>query len=682
MLANQSFNDRKMEDKKELVGLVQWFEVGEYEAVEKAIIDFKKLGIAAIRTNLSWSEWRSEGGKAWYDWLLPTLAKDLQLLPCLFYTAPFTGTKSSKPAEPQTPNDYADFIDSLLVNYGEHFEYVELWYGQNKGPHNHSGDQTFDTFCEIVGTAAARIRNSGKKSVLGGICAGNFGWLPGMFNNKLMQYIDVLGFQFFADDVENQGENIGVMIDRLREMLELYNSPAAIWITEAGCSTWRKPASAQVREFIDALNAQCERLYWYALNDRSPARAGTGQSEKEHNFGMKDRTGSPKLLYTLLATKGVDAIKEYEWITEDVVGRSPRNAYDRYTLITGGSGFVGVNLADRLLSEGKKVMVFDNLCRTGVENNLFWLKEKYKHNLQIMIADIRDKAAVNAAVANADQVFHFAAQVAVTSSLENPFHDFEVNAQGTLNLLEAIRNTEHQPPVLFTSTNKVYGGLDDLGIVMNGTRYHPENTFYRQNGISENRNLEFHSPYGCTKGVADQYMLDYARTFGLKTVVFRMSCIYGPHQFGTEDQGWVAHFLIQAMKNKPITLYGDGKQVRDILFVEDLVNAFILAMENISLVSGNAFNMGGGVNNTVSLLELCDLIGEIAGKKPEVRFDEWRPSDQKYYVSDFGKFAGVTGWTPNIDSNEGVQRLYQWLLENAGIPVVRKARKQKIINPA
>ncbi|HZF65409.1 MAG TPA: NAD-dependent epimerase/dehydratase family protein [Chitinophagaceae bacterium] len=353
---------------------------------------------------------------------------------------------------------------------------------------------------------------------------------------------------------------------------------------------------------------------------------------------------------------------------------------EKYILITGGSGFVGVNLADRLLNDGKKVMIFDNLSRAGVENNLLWLKEKYGRNLQIMIADIRDSVAVAQAVQNAEFVFHFAAQVAVTTSLADPFHDFEVNARGTLNVLEAIRRSEHQPPVVFTSTNKVYGDLHDLGIIMNGTRYHPENKFFRQNGISEERTLDFHSPYGCTKGVADQYMLDYARTFGLRTCVFRMSCIYGPHQFGTEDQGWVAHFLIQALKNKPITLYGDGKQVRDILFVEDLVEAFLLAKENIEKVSGNAYNMGGGVNNTVSLLELCGLIGEITGRKPEIIFDEWRPSDQKYYVSDFTKFHLATGWLPQADTRQGLTQLYNWLHEYAVSPALQPVRKKKKIS--
>jgi CDP-paratose 2-epimerase len=346
----------------------------------------------------------------------------------------------------------------------------------------------------------------------------------------------------------------------------------------------------------------------------------------------------------------------------------------KHTLITGGAGFVGVNLADRLLSEGKKVLIFDNLSRAGVQNNLLWLKDKYHENLEVTVADIRDKEAVKAAVDGADQVFHFAAQVAVTTSLVNPYLDFEVNALGTLNLLEAIRNSDHQPPVVFTSTNKVYGDLEDVGLTMNGTRYYPQNMHFKKHGISEQRSLSFHSPYGCTKGVADQYMLDYGRTFGLKTVVFRMSCIYGPHQFGNEDQGWVAHFLIQALKNKPITLYGDGKQVRDILFVEDLVNAFLLAQENMHLIAGNAFNIGGGVKNTISLLELINLIGDISGKKPLVHFDEWRPSDQKYYVSDFARFSAVTGWEPKNGTSEGVTKLYHWLKENAVLSERKKSK--------
>ncbi len=350
-------------------------------------------------------------------------------------------------------------------------------------------------------------------------------------------------------------------------------------------------------------------------------------------------------------------------------------AVGEYTLITGGAGFVGVNLAHRLLQEGRKVLVFDNLSRSGVQKNLQWLQEQHPEGLEIMIADIRDREAVKQAVARAEQVFHFAAQVAVTSSLLDPYHDFEVNALGTLNVLEAIRNSNHRPGLLFTSTNKVYGDLEDIGMVAQETRYQPKDPYYRANGINELRNLDFHSPYGCTKGVADQYILDYARTFGLKTVVFRMSCIYGPHQFGTEDQGWVAHFLIQALKGNPITLYGDGKQVRDILFVTDLVDAFMLAQENMETISGHAFNMGGGVENTVSLLELIKMIGDITGEKPQVSFESWRPSDQKYYVSDFSRFSAATGWQPRYATREGLMLLCRWLQEHAGLHAGKKTSK-------
>jgi CDP-paratose 2-epimerase len=254
----------------------------------------------------------------------------------------------------------------------------------------------------------------------------------------------------------------------------------------------------------------------------------------------------------------------------------------------------------------------------------------------------------------------------VTTSLTDPRHDFEVNIGGTLNLLEAIRARENPPSLLFTSTNKVYGGLYDLALEKSGTRYQPLDAALRT-GVSEERPLDFHSPYGCSKGAADQYVLDYARTFGLPAVVFRMSCIYGPHQMGNEDQGWVAHFLIRAIESKPIMLYGDGMQVRDLLFVEDLVDAFLLAQSNIHTLSGQAFNIGGGLGNTISLVELLDMIGGLRGEKPDLRMKDWRPGDQRYYVSDTRKFKAATGWAPKVNVRSGVERLYQWLLESRGL---------------
>ena len=339
-----------------------------------------------------------------------------------------------------------------------------------------------------------------------------------------------------------------------------------------------------------------------------------------------------------------------------------RDAVDpRPVLITGGAGFVGCNLAHRLCEAGQRVVIFDNLGRQGVERNLASLCETHGDLVRVLVEDVRDAEALAAAAEGTSAVFHLAAQVAVTGSLLSPMDDFEVNARGTLNLLEALRAQANPPPVFFTSTNKVYGSLEDMEFRLEGERYVPCDEPVRARGISEHRPLDFYSPYGCSKGAADQYVLDYARTFGLRAVVFRMSCIYGPHQCGTEDQGWVAHFLIQALKNQSVTLYGDGKQVRDVLFVEDLINAFLLAKERIGELSGQVFNLGGGVGNTVSLLELLDQIERLHGSSPAVQWNDWRPGDQRYYVSDFARFQRATGWTPKTGMREGIAKLYQWL---------------------
>jgi CDP-paratose 2-epimerase len=360
--------------------------------------------------------------------------------------------------------------------------------------------------------------------------------------------------------------------------------------------------------------------------------------------------------------------------------RRALNGKDRVTLITGGAGFVGANLAHRLLSDGRRVLVFDNLSRPGVERNLEWLRQNHPTRLDVMVADVRDAAAVERAVARADHVFHFAAQVAVTTSLVDPREDFSVNALGTLNVLEAARAQPVPPSVLMTSTNKVYGGLEDVELKLEGQRYEPVTEDIASHGISEARPLDFHSPYGCSKGTADQYVHDYARSYGLKTVVFRMSCIYGQRQFGTEDQGWVAHFLLRALDREPITLFGDGKQVRDILFVDDLVDAFVLAQRHIGKLAGGAFNIGGGPRNVISLLDLLDQIEALDGKRPETTYEDWRTGDQRYYVSDTRRFEAATGWRPAVDARHGIERLHQWLREMRAQPAsVRKAAQRGVV---
>ena len=344
--------------------------------------------------------------------------------------------------------------------------------------------------------------------------------------------------------------------------------------------------------------------------------------------------------------------------------RSGNRSDRRPVLITGGAGFIGTNLAHRLLQANRKVILYDNLSRPGVEQNLARLKATYGNLVRHVQGDIRDPKQLAGVVSKASQVFHFAAQVAVTTSLVNPIEDFEINARGTLNLLEALRALDEPPPLVFTSTNKVYGELADVKLLRSQTRYEPEDDELRTHGFSEQRSVQFHSPYGCSKGAACQYVLDYARTFKLRTAVFRMSCIYGPHQFGTEDQGWVAHFLIKAMEKSPITIYGDGRQVRDILFVEDLVDAFLLAQQNMDKVSGEVFNMGGGPANTISLLEILEVIRELCGHEVEICYSDWRTADQQYYVSDTRKFTSFTGWKPKHSARVGIAKLYHWLAEH------------------
>jgi CDP-paratose 2-epimerase len=334
-------------------------------------------------------------------------------------------------------------------------------------------------------------------------------------------------------------------------------------------------------------------------------------------------------------------------------------------LVTGGAGFIGSNVCHRLLSQGHQVIVYDNLSRQGTEKNVAWLRENHGNKFSLVQADIRDYNALQEAMQGCHVIYHHAAQVAVTWSVSDPREDFEVNALGTLNVLEAARANDPPPIVLYTSTNKVYGGMEEVKIVESETRHAYASL---PQGVSEAQPLDFHSPYGCSKGAADQYVRDYARIYGLKTVVFRMSCIYGPRQFGVEDQGWVAHFLISSVLGRPITIYGDGKQVRDILYIDDLVEAFQRALERIDVCAGQVYNMGGGPQNTMSVwAEFHDYLQELLGHDVSVSYGDWRPGDQLVYVSDTSKAQRELGWRPQTSVREGVEKLFHWVVENKNL---------------
>ena len=350
-----------------------------------------------------------------------------------------------------------------------------------------------------------------------------------------------------------------------------------------------------------------------------------------------------------------------------ILGRRP-------ILVTGGAGFIGSNLADRLAREGHNVLVYDALARPGVERNLAWLKKRHPQRVASVTADIRDEDAVAQAARDAQAVFHMAAQVAVTTSLTEPREDFDINVRGTLNVLDAVRRRGERVPVIFASTNKVYGDLADVVLDKTNDAYVPRDPAIRAAGIGEGRPLDFHTPYGCSKGAADQYVLDYARSFDIPTCVVRMSCIYGPRQMGTEDQGWIAHFLISALRGEPISVYGDGCQVRDVLDVGDAVEAYLSAWARIGAVQGRAFNLGGGPANAVSLRQVIASIGELAGRPVEARYADWRPGDQRYYVSDTRRAARDLGLRPARPWREGVSALARWLRdEHAAAAQERRA---------
>jgi len=322
-------------------------------------------------------------------------------------------------------------------------------------------------------------------------------------------------------------------------------------------------------------------------------------------------------------------------------------------VITGGAGFIGGHAASTLHARGDRVVLADDLSRPGSAANLAWLRGQGIDEFHQL--DIRDPSSVDSLIsrhADADAVLHLAGQVAVTSSVRDPRADFEANALGTLNVLEAVRTRAGgRPAVLYSSTNKVYGGLEDLAIVERDGRYALGDL---PGGVDESRPLDFHSPYGCSKGAGDQYVRDYARIYGMKTITFRQSCIYGTRQNGVEDQGWVAWFCIAAASGRPVTVCGDGKQVRDLLWVDDLVDIYIKALDRIDEVSGEAFNVGGGPANALSINELVALLGLEARRAP------WRPGDQRVFVADVSKARRRLGWSPSVGAAEGVARLRAW----------------------
>lgn len=333
----------------------------------------------------------------------------------------------------------------------------------------------------------------------------------------------------------------------------------------------------------------------------------------------------------------------------------------QHIFITGGAGFIGINAAQKFLDRGYEVTLYDNFMRRGTRDNVAWLQKVHPKNLHVINGSLTDFDKLSTEILSADAVLHLAAQVAVTTSVANPRLDFDINCLGSFNVLEACRLSPKKPLAMYTSTNKVYGGLEHVKVVEQGSRYAYAD---RPDGIGEHEPLDFHSPYGCSKGSADQYFRDYSRIYNLPTVVFRQSCIYGLRQFGNEDQGWVAHFIISAQLGRPLTIYGDGKQVRDLLFVDDLCDLYVKCVENPKPVAGKIYNVGGGPTNTLSLLELVALLEKELGRKLNPTFGDWRPGDQRIYISGVKAAGRDIGWQPTTSPAVGVRKLLEWVRAN------------------
>lgn len=332
-------------------------------------------------------------------------------------------------------------------------------------------------------------------------------------------------------------------------------------------------------------------------------------------------------------------------------------------LVTGGAGFIGSNLVNRLLNQGHEVTIFDNLSRSGCGTNLEWLRSTHGvDSFRLITGQIADFDAIRSAVVGMERIYHLAGQVAVTTSVKNPRQDFEDNALGTFNVLESARLAENDPVIVYSSTNKVYGGMEDVEVIEQDNRYQYLNF---PQGIPETQPVDFHSPYGCSKGAGDQYVRDYARIYGLRTIVSRQSCIYGYRQFGVEDQGWVAWFTIAALKNRPISIYGNGKQVRDILFIDDLLDAYDALVENAGRTAGRIYNIGGGGGNVISIwADFGPMLESLVGHPIPVTYHDWRPGDQPIYVSDIRKARDEIGWSPKVSVVDGIRRLFEWVRDN------------------
>ncbi len=508
-----------------LLGLAESFRPGDHARVEAVLEDLARLKVQHLRTRISWADCSTPEGESFYAWLVTRAARELEVVPCFVEVPPALGLLPRTSSPPREPVAFGRFVESFLQRHGRHFEWVELWdNGRNLTEYDWRQDVDGARFAAMILPAARAARRAGKRVVLGDSTPFDPVWLRALAQRGVLDLMDAVALRGFPDSHDAPWSGWEALVSAARESLNARGFDGELWISAAGYPTWRHDERRQLCELLDLLKAPVARAYWYPVRDLPKQEDAQPIDEREHHYGLRREDGTPKLLYRLWSEYGLSRLPELRELTAPT--QRTTRVTDRPVVIFGGAGFIGSNVANTLLEDGRRVHVFDNLGRNNVERNLRWLREQHGDRLGVTLGDVRC-ALVRSVVEHAAEVYNFAAQVAVTTSLVDPIHDFEVNARGTLNVLEAVRRVAHPPPVLFTSTNKVYGGLEDVTLLQRGERYEPESEALRSFGISEQRPAQFESPYGCSKGAADQYVLDYARSYGLRATVFRMSCNYG-----------------------------------------------------------------------------------------------------------------------------------------------------------
>lgn len=622
-----------------LVGLTVRLAKDARDHAERLSSFLEGSSIRHVRLEIEPGELAEPGGEAWTRWLLGRLSEKAEVMPS-FAALRQAGSVDTTPL--------AGAIEIALAWPDLRFEHVELALTPDRPGSTEAEDR-------LLGELAGRLVNAGKKPVLA-VGSGQCRRLEVLAGSG-----GLAGFAAVAlrGDVHRglapPGE-LSPVLPAFQEVLAGLGEPVELWVGETGSPTSPAATGRQLAAFAQALALPVARVYWHGFGDpKCPTTGDNGAPAA--SFGLLDADGHPDLLARLLQMGGPAAALENAQRTR----ARAHGGQVRPMVVTGGAGFIGSGIADRLAGDGQTVLLLDNLEGRGAARNVEWLKERHGKKIVLVAGDVRDRELVRETISHAGAVLHLAGQVAVTRSLKDPQSDFETNAQGTLNVLEALRALHSPPSLLFASSAKVYGQLvTSQQLRRRQDRYVPEPERLA-GGCDETTPLDLRSPYGCSKGTADQYVLDYARTFELRAAVLRMGSVYGPRQHGDEDHGWVTHLLRSGLAGRQITIYGDGCQVRDLLFIDDCVEAWLRALAKVGKLSGRAFNLGGGPCRAVSLLDVLMMMGRVAGVHPKVRHAPWRTGDQLWYVSCTRAFEQATGWQATVEVEAGLRRLLAWL---------------------